>query len=265
MASAMCKTVRSEAHSVSRYGPLVRVVLAATGLVLAAGAGPASANWTTLNSGTNQDLIAVHFPTDGSTGFVVGNRATILKTANGGNTWSRQSSGATVGLTAVHFQADATTGYVVGGAGIILKTTNGGARWTRLTSGTSLNLRSVYFLNASTGHVGGDSQTLLKTTDGGQTWQAQHVAEGSIFAIQFPGNGQTGYVAAIAGSIGYVYKSEDGGANWVRDLNIDDAFLYSLHFPAGDQVGYGNRAVLGRLRISSPRELDVDRARLARR
>lgn len=238
MSSATCRTFGIKARLVSSRRLFARLARFAAGLSLAAMAVPASANWTTLSSGTTQDLLAVQFPTDATTGYVVGMRGTILKTTNGGNAWTTQGSGTTVGLTAVHFPANATTGYIVGGAGIILKTTNGGARWTRLSSGTSQNLRSAYFLDVNTGYIGGDGQTLLKTTNGGVSWTAQHVAEGSIFAIQFPGSGQTGYAAAIAGSIGYVYKTVDGGANWVRVLTVYDAFLDSMQFPAGDQVGY---------------------------
>jgi photosystem II stability/assembly factor-like uncharacterized protein len=200
--------------------------------------GTAWANWTILNSGTREDLLAVHCPTDGTTGYVVGYRGTILKTTDGGTTWRKQGSGTTVGLTGVHFPVDANTGYIVGGTGIILKTANGGAKWTRLNSGTSAHLRSVYFIDANTGYVGGDSQTVLKTTDGGQTWQTQYVTEGSIFAIQFPRNGQTGYAAAIAGSIGYLYKTVNGGTTWANVLTVYDAFFFSIHFPVDDLVGY---------------------------
>ncbi len=207
-------------------------------VLLSAFAPPVQANWTVLNSGTSEDLYAVHFPAGAATGYAAGMRGTILKTVDGGQTWRKQSAHTTTGLCDIHFPVDAVTGYAVGGGGVILKTTDGGAHWNQLASGTSATLRSVYFLDANTGFVGGDGQTLLKTTDGGRTWSAKYIREGSICAIQFPQNGPTGYASGTYGSIGQVYKTVDGGETWVNVLVMEDAFFDRIHFPADDLVGY---------------------------
>jgi hypothetical protein len=57
----------------------------------------------TVSNDTSNNLLAVFF-TDSSTGTVVGEAGTILRTRNGGVTWTSQSSGVTNWLRGVSFQ-----------------------------------------------------------------------------------------------------------------------------------------------------------------
>jgi photosystem II stability/assembly factor-like uncharacterized protein len=61
------------------------------------------------------------------TGWVVGEKAIILKTVDGGLTWIEQMSTMDPAkhLYGVHF-VDAMTGWIVGEGGTILKTVDGG-------------------------------------------------------------------------------------------------------------------------------------------
>src|SRR6266536_2308517 len=68
---------------------------------------------------------------DASTGTVVGEYGTIVRTTDGGNSWTIQTSGTTQTLWAVSL-TDATNGTAVGGTiggSTILKTTDGGDTW----------------------------------------------------------------------------------------------------------------------------------------
>ena len=78
--------------------------------------------WTALPGGTSNYLYSVYFP-DAQTGYVVGEKGTILQTFTGGTTWSEILSGTTHTLFSVYF-TDIKTGYSVGAGGIILKTTH---------------------------------------------------------------------------------------------------------------------------------------------
>jgi hypothetical protein len=77
---------------------------------------------------------------DASTGTVVGEYGTIVRTTDGGNSWTIQASGTTQTLWAVSF-TDANNGTAVGEAGVILRTTDSGAHWASQPSGTTLQLR----------------------------------------------------------------------------------------------------------------------------
>lgn len=200
---------------------------------------PALASWSTLNSGTNEDLLTMDFPVDATTGYVAGRRGVLLKTSDGGNTWQRQNAKArsTNSILDMDF-IDNQTGYAVGTNGTLLKTTNGGAQWLALNPGTSVHLYSVNFpVDASTGYIGGANNTLLKTTDGGQTWSPQYIDGGYVMTIVFPRNNLVGYASTVYGTLGYVFKTVDGGQNWTRVFYIEDAYLYSMSF-VDEQVGY---------------------------
>src|SRR5438309_799853 len=63
---------------------------------------------------------------DASTGTVVGEHGTIVRTTDGGNSWTIQSSATTQTLWAVSF-VDGNHGTAVGESGTIVATTDGGA------------------------------------------------------------------------------------------------------------------------------------------
>ena len=196
------------------------------------------ASWSFLDSRTSAALSAVDFPLDTTTGYVVGQNGTILKTTDAGDSWQKQRSRTREHLHDVDF-VDAATGYVVGTNGTLLTTTDGGKTWTALNAGTTQHLQTVAFpVDANTGYIGGANRTLLKTTDGGQTWVAQTIAEGWVRDLAFPQDSTTGYASAVYGTVGHIYKTTDGGQTWTRVFVLYDAFLDSMSFPIDDQVGY---------------------------
>ncbi len=198
----------------------------------------AHADWTVLSSPTANNLNALDFPVDENTGYAVGSNGTIIKTTNGGASWSRLNSRVTEHLTDVDF-VDNLNGYAVGGNGVALKTSNGGMTWSKLNTGTSNYLYAVNFpVNGNVGYIGGAGSTLLKTLDGGQTWSVQNITWGYVYDIVFPQDATTGYASTIYGTLGYIYKTTDGGATWNSLLYFEDASINSLSFPQNNQVGY---------------------------
>ncbi len=103
----------------------------------------AQQGWYNQTSGTTNFLYWANFP-EPTTGWVVGQAGTILKTTNAGSLWSAQVSNTTNFLYSVFF-IDANTGWAVGQNGTIRKTTNAGGDWLSQTSGTTNFLYSVYF------------------------------------------------------------------------------------------------------------------------
>lgn len=173
------------------------------------------------------------------------------KTTNGGGSWTTiQQVSPSEELNGVFFTSS-TTGYVVGGGGVIRKTTNGGTSWTTLTSTTTLDLYSIEFVNVTTGWIGGDNGIILKTsnastwtqqyssiyyefqdiaftdpmngcatgtygllrtTNGGTNWNPVTVyGTYQFLSIDFP-SADTGYMTGVGGN---VFRTIDGGANWI--------------------------------------------------
>jgi len=114
-----------------------------------------------------------------SVGYVVGSKAFIGKTTDGGKTWRKLDSGVdATGLytddvfTCAHF-LDENEGWVAGW-GRLLHTEDGGATWTdHMPTDPDLHLPSpqdVYFSDRLHGVVVGMYNRVLYTEDAGETW-----------------------------------------------------------------------------------------------
>ena len=138
---------------------------------------------------------------------------------------------------------DENTWYVAAGSGGVWKTTNAGTTFTPIfedqgsysigTVTIDPNNPEVVWVgtgeNVSGRHVGwGDG--IYVSRDGGETWSntglkdSQHISR----IIVHPEDSNTLLVAAegslwAAGGERGVYRTEDGGENWERVLNVDDA------------------------------------------
>lgn len=202
--------------------------------------------WTIQSSGTTFNLYGVHFPIDEMTGYVVGDGGFVAKTTNGGQNWVRQTFPGTDLLYDVHFRT-ALDGYIATANRRRLgSTTTGGMTWTIDQIGSDgQGLRAVHFAPGTTiGYASGwGSATTLrlsvfKTLDG-TTWtplapvSAPGVGGLSIWGLNFPVNASIGY------GVGHnvIYKTKSGGASWDLQYN-QSALLFSVDFPAGDQIGY---------------------------
>lgn len=167
-------------------------------------------------------LFAVHFRDD-KTGWVVGNKGLIVKTADGGKSWVKGGSITEKALYDITFIDD--EGWVVGQRGVIFHSTDGGLRWERQQSTTEASLMGVCFVNNTKGFVIGSGSTLLTTEDGGKTWTQyplelasilpEQLIERGVISLNFYGiffrDGTQGW---IVGDNGIVLSSSDGGGKW---------------------------------------------------
>lgn len=190
--------------------------------------------------GSDNDLLSIYFADD-STGWIVGEIGTVLRTVDCGATWSAlpnvieddlddvfftdrlngwavgrwggiyrsenggedwtPQSSGTVRRLRSVFFVNPDTGWAVGHGGTILQTGNGGSVWTVRNAGTAANLWSVHFVNPDTGWAAGEDSTLLRTTDGGRGWQAVDAGTGLDFASVCFLNPDTGFAAGFNGSL----------------------------------------------------------------
>ena len=127
--------------------------------------------WTSLQSGFNNDFYDIYFTSD-SVGFIVGGEGIdiyrtgiILYTSNAGQTWIQQCDSISRDLYAISF-ANEQVGYISGGgpiypgAGIILKTENAGISWDTVyitNSPYGDNLYDIDFVNQNVGWAVGGS------------------------------------------------------------------------------------------------------------
>ena len=189
--------------------------------------------WISLNSGTSQNLNAVHF-INVQTGYAAGVSGTVIKTTNSGLNWIALNTGSTVELRSVCF-LDSSTGLVCGYNGTILKTTNGGDNWNVINSGSTNHLLGLSFYNDIIGICSGNSGTTLYTTNGGSNWmigspQGYMVTFYSAFMV----DASTGYCVGVSTIFApLIAKTVSGGVNWTYSsfyLNNNEGTLRDLHF-----------------------------------
>jgi photosystem II stability/assembly factor-like uncharacterized protein len=202
--------------------------------------------WTTTTTSIGRVYAMAIDETSPSTMYAVGIDQGIYKTTNGGVNWTQINNG--IVNTAVQTIAISKSnpqilyaGTTAGTNDGVYKTTDGGASWTRIINGiaepaaslgitailvhpTNPDIAWIAVFSSAADAVNG----LYKTTDGGANWFVSNNGIGTIknfisFAMSptDPNTIYTGssfqYPASIGPSV--IYKSTDGGANWVLSSN----------------------------------------------
>lgn len=153
---------------------------------------------------------------DSSHFFAIANEGILI--ANWGTTeWTTVTMPTSSHLRDIFFFNNGV-GYITADAGLIFKTTDGGVTWTEMitegTGGGSIN--NIFFTTETNGFICGFN-FFRSTSDGGATWSTitGFVAEHASYQLQEIDflNPNVGYVC---GDIGYIYKTTDGGVNWVK-------------------------------------------------
>jgi photosystem II stability/assembly factor-like uncharacterized protein len=167
--------------------------------------------WTQENSGVKQDLWSVYF-TDTLHGWAAGNRATIVRTVNGGATWSSGTLAGTDSIYAIVFQ-DPATGWMGSNHGTIYATTDSGKTWTTQFSQTRTYMESAWIFGPGTVMFAGGANSrgaFFRTVNGGQLWTPTTISSPSgIGDICFvgPSRGWATGMNLVTGTV-------DSGKTW---------------------------------------------------
>ena len=170
------------------------------------------------------------------TGFVAGkdgNKATILKTINGGQSWTVSLSDSTLWSAFSISFANDSVGFV-GGYGKVFKTMNGGLEWTDIEApilGYSVNC--IYFLNNNEGFVACEQGKLAKTFDGGITWELCTDPEMDISSIHIK-DMNTGWAGGELDGMGVLKHTVDGGQSWNTTFFENTDRLNAIEFSDPD-------------------------------
>ncbi len=185
--------------------------------------GWASAQWTTLTSGTTAALKDVDFVSD-SIGVVVGNSGTILRTTDAGTTWTDINNNVLHGDFQCVSVKNADTIFVSSydlnsASGAVYLSMDGGANWTPVKSETGINHR-VDLDDATTGDIFAAGSSAYSSTDYGTTWNSLFpfiAGTNKLDILKFADN-NVGHISGIvSGIVTYsasFIRSEDGGATW---------------------------------------------------
>ncbi len=186
--------------------------------------GDGGVTWSSVDSGTTEDLMAVSWGDDG-VAYAVGSGGIVLRSTDEGMTWTTVL---VEGQTHTDVSAAGSGhAWVVGGGDRYLwATTDGGETWQIQDSGEDDSFPvGIFFLDEQHGWMVASCLT-FRTTDGGENWARDSLALGYNNAVQFT---DTTWGYAV-GDIGGTWYSEDGGVSWqmiTNSLNGDllDAFF----------------------------------------
>lgn len=189
--------------------------------------------WIEQNSGITNDFTKVFF-IDANYGWAATLNGIGVKTTNGGESWTtfNFASAAPNIIFSLCYMVkftDQNTGFIIAGKSLrvfLLKTTDGGEHWAVKDSLVSTTAKYWYDLdfNGNNGVLVGDKKDIQKySTDGGETWKFSTTINDNFFYIQkFVKFLSPNVVLSIGegnefnGVILPVYKSTDGGKNWVK-------------------------------------------------
>jgi photosystem II stability/assembly factor-like uncharacterized protein len=185
---------------------------------------------------------------DANTGWIVGMNGLIYKTTDGGESWIDLSLFSDTYLYSIQF-LDKNNGWLSGSAGSIFFTSDGGLNWEPQTSGVFANLTEIYFIDSNHGWaIGGayDNYFFIRTTDGGNIWSILPIPQNERFEALHFIDQNTGWIIGNS-SINKIYKTIDGGQNWIPQLTYYFNSVYDIWFSDSNNgwvVGYGHNIIL---------------------
>ena len=200
----------------------------------------AGLNWSSVSfrDTTFSTLFNGIFFIDNNTGWAVGGAVSIRKTTNGGLNWFRQIPPPIAGVLNKIYFFDSNTGLAIGRQGAnynscVIRSTNGGSNWNEIVVSTSTEneLSDQYWFDANTGWICGRN-FLKKSTDGGLTYTdyfsgVSPTSNGAnaLLCITFV-NSLTGWIGGSNLDHQNLYKTTNGGLNWVFQTNPVSSYTY---------------------------------------
>jgi photosystem II stability/assembly factor-like uncharacterized protein len=152
-------------------------------------------------------LLRVRTLQDGQ-GWAVGEGASILHTADYGETWTRVASAEDNAWNDIFFRG--SHGWIVGEFGKARMTTDQGATWKEMAMPVKSSLMSVVFRDDSNGIAVGLNGAVLTSADGGSTWlERKSGTQEHLYASLWDG---TRWLAA--GAKGVILVGNADGSTW---------------------------------------------------
>jgi photosystem II stability/assembly factor-like uncharacterized protein len=194
----------------------------------------------------------------------IGHRqASLLATADAGQTWSEQFIGTKNGRLLAVAATDARHVWAVGyqyvkgsdypnppGKGLVLASTDGGGTWQRQRVPAGVSLFRVAFADTRHGWMlNGWGNNVLQTTDGGAHWRVSYTAPQGVSLRDVVPLGTKGCCVVGYGEhpqSGFVVRTSDGGRHWNASASVSPQGLLAVSFPdasRGWAVGYGGTVI----------------------
>jgi photosystem II stability/assembly factor-like uncharacterized protein len=146
-----------------------------------------------------------------------GENGQLLYSVDGGINWNESATEIDFSISDIQFLNE-SEGYAVGEQGKIIKSVDGGVNWDLHYEFPEIDLTSVHFIDSSMGWACGSKNTILKFVDNAEIkWISMRIENepvGFVWNDIYFLNEGHGWIVGPGGS---VYKTEDGGATWLKE------------------------------------------------